>query len=74
MENTGLNKVDLIFESVEAKEVLEKAFKMSSPDIIQNILDSGLKGRGGAGFPTGLVPGSSPPQGRWWWQGQSLFT
>jgi [NiFe] hydrogenase diaphorase moiety large subunit len=34
--------------------VLEKAFKMSSPEIIQNMLDSGLKGRGGAGFPTGL--------------------
>jgi [NiFe] hydrogenase diaphorase moiety large subunit len=27
---------------------------MSSAKIIQNILDSGLKGRGGAGFPTGL--------------------
>ncbi|MCX6321654.1 MAG: NADH-quinone oxidoreductase subunit E [Bacteroidia bacterium] len=54
MENKGLNKVDLIFEKIEPKEVLIKAFKMSSAEIIQNILDSGLKGRGGAGFPTGL--------------------
>jgi len=54
MEIKGLNKVDLIFEKIDAKEVLIKAFKMSSDEIIQNMLDSGLKGRGGAGFPTGL--------------------
>jgi [NiFe] hydrogenase diaphorase moiety large subunit len=54
MENNGLNKVDLIFEKIDAKQVLNKAFKMSNADIIQNMLDSGLKGRGGAGFPTGL--------------------
>jgi [NiFe] hydrogenase diaphorase moiety large subunit len=54
MENTGLNKVDLIFEKVDAHEVLVKAFKMTSNEIIQQMLDSGLKGRGGAGFPTGL--------------------
>jgi [NiFe] hydrogenase diaphorase moiety large subunit len=54
MENNGLNKVDLIFEKIDANEVLIKAFKMSSAEIIQHMLDSGLKGRGGAGFPTGL--------------------
>jgi [NiFe] hydrogenase diaphorase moiety large subunit len=54
MENKGLNKVGLIFEKIDQKEVLTKAFNMSSNDIIQDILDSGLKGRGGAGFPTGL--------------------
>jgi [NiFe] hydrogenase diaphorase moiety large subunit len=54
MENKGLNKVDLIFEKIDSKEVLIKAFKMSSAEIIQSMLDSGLKGRGGAGFPTGL--------------------
>ena len=54
MENTGLNKVDLIFEKVDGREVLTKAFKMTSNEIIQQMLDSGLKGRGGAGFPTGL--------------------
>jgi len=54
MEKRGLNKVDLIFEKIDAKEVLTKAFKMSSDDIIKQVLDSGLKGRGGAGFPTGL--------------------
>jgi [NiFe] hydrogenase diaphorase moiety large subunit len=54
MEKIGLNKVDLIFEKIDHKAVLKKAFEMSSAEIIQNILDSGLKGRGGAGFPTGL--------------------
>ena len=54
MENKGLNKVDLIFEKIDSNEVLSKAFKMSSAEIIKNMLDSGLKGRGGAGFPTGL--------------------
>ena len=54
METIGLNKVDLIFEKIDQKAVLKKAFEMSSSEIIQSILDSGLKGRGGAGFPTGL--------------------
>ncbi|MFN8211043.1 MAG: NADH-ubiquinone oxidoreductase-F iron-sulfur binding region domain-containing protein [Bacteroidales bacterium] len=54
MENKGLTKVDLIFEKVDAREVLQKGFKMTKDEIIQQILESGLKGRGGAGFPTGL--------------------
>ena len=54
MENKGLIKVDLIFEKVRVRDVLTSAFNMSSKEIIQQILESGLKGRGGAGFPTGL--------------------
>ncbi|HPY68132.1 MAG TPA: NADH-ubiquinone oxidoreductase-F iron-sulfur binding region domain-containing protein [Bacteroidales bacterium] len=54
MENKGLNKVDLIFEEIDPEEVLKKAYELSPEEIIQQVLDSGLKGRGGAGFPTGL--------------------
>ena len=42
MENKGLTKVDLIFEKIDSKEVMVKAFKMSSAEIIQSMLDSGL--------------------------------
>lgn len=54
MSRKGLIKVDLIFEKVDVRKVLEKANEMTSDEIISQILESGLKGRGGAGFPTGL--------------------
>jgi [NiFe] hydrogenase diaphorase moiety large subunit len=50
-----LKRVDLIFhEDCECRQVLEKTFTKSNDEIINDILESGLKGRGGAGFPTGL--------------------
>ena len=32
----------------------EKAFKMAAADIVEEVKKSGLRGRGGAGFPTGM--------------------
>src|SRR5258708_7173330 len=43
---------------------LEKALKMAPADIIEEVKKSSLRGRGGAGFPTGMkwsfVPKDSP--------------
>jgi NADH-quinone oxidoreductase subunit F len=33
---------------------VEKAFKMPPNDIVEEVKKSGLRGRGGAGFPTGM--------------------
>jgi [NiFe] hydrogenase diaphorase moiety large subunit len=54
MEN--LKRVDLIFGAYthEKYKVLEDAMKMSGEEIINAMISSGLKGRGGAGFLTGM--------------------
>lgn len=55
MPDTKLKRVDLIFsEDCVCKDVLADSLKKSNEDILKDILDSGLKGRGGAGFPTGM--------------------
>ncbi len=35
-------------------QAAEKAFKMSPADVVEEVKKSGLRGRGGAGFPTGM--------------------
>ena len=54
MKDKFVKRVDLIFEKTDCSEILEKIMKMDPDAICQEILESDLKGRGGAGFPTGM--------------------
>ena len=52
-EITGLKKID-VYEKSGGYLAIHKALKMSSAEIIDQVKKSGLRGRGGACFPTGL--------------------
>ena len=53
--NIQLKKVDLIFKNEnDWEEVLSKNLNQSPQNLINELISSELKGRGGAGFPTGL--------------------
>lgn len=55
MSYKNLKRVDLIFDQeFSTKEILQTAWGKSNDVIINELLESGLKGRGGAGFPTAL--------------------
>lgn len=47
------NKIDVALKN-GAYSVLEKAFSLEPAAVIDEVKNSGLRGRGGAGFPTGL--------------------
>lgn len=56
MVSKKLKRVDFIFdcEGCAPIEVVKKALKMTPDEIIAAMIESGLRGRGGAGFPTGM--------------------
>lgn len=56
MSNNKLKRADILFSpySVAPYEILKNTMKRDKEDVINELIESGLRGRGGAGFPTGL--------------------
>lgn len=55
MGKNMLKRIDLIFKHEhDCDLILSKIFKRTNEELINDLIGSGLKGRGGAGFPTGL--------------------
>lgn len=56
MESQNQKRIDLIFSNYTTSKykVLERTLQKHPDDIITELMDSGLKGRGNVGFPTGM--------------------
>src|SRR5436309_15193856 len=53
IDKPGINTLEG-YRQYNGYKALEKALKMAPADIVEEVKKSGLRGRGGAGFPTGM--------------------
>lgn len=49
------------YEQLEGYTAIRKALRMTPEEIVELVKEAGLRGRGGAGFPTGMKWGFLPP-------------
>ncbi len=61
VDREGWDQSIKTYEKDGGYEVLKKAMKMAPGDITTEVKTGGLRGRGGAGFPTGVKWGFLPP-------------
>ena len=56
LENAHIENIRLydVYRKHGGYAAVEKAFKRAPADIVEEVKKSGLRGRGGAGFPTGM--------------------
>jgi len=54
VQNNIMKKGEVVFSDYAPGETIKKIANMSSTDVINIVKSSGLRGRGGAGFPTGM--------------------
>jgi [NiFe] hydrogenase diaphorase moiety large subunit len=56
MTYNKLKRADVLFKPLSAPpyEILKNTIKRNKEEVLKEIVESGLRGRGGAGFPTGL--------------------
>lgn len=55
MVNNNINKRgEVIFSPYTMGDAIKQIVKMSSDEVIKTVKDSGIRGRGGAGFPAGM--------------------
>lgn len=59
-ENDDVHNIDT-YISLGGYDVAKRALRMNSDDIVEAVKTSGLRGRGGGGFPTGMKWSFLPP-------------